>query len=215
MKTDKLLMVLDPKVCVAVVCMGLVSTASATPVQWSVASGGNDHWYDLVTDVLTWEDAQTAAASRGGYLATVTSDPENNFIVDEFFGPPPASGGDGFWLGGIQPPGSPEPAGNWTWANGDPWTYDNWNPGEPNNDAGGEDALEIHRAQTNHGGWNDTKREYTKIGYFVEYDSAPIPEPLTMIGLALGVGGVAGYVRRRCKRIIGSGSGHRVVSRRG
>ncbi|MEP7274673.1 MAG: C-type lectin domain-containing protein, partial [Acidobacteriota bacterium] len=66
-----------------------------------------------------WDEAQAAAVARGGYLATILSDAENTFVFnlvndpaywrdDLPFGP---------WIGGYQPPGSPEPAGGWTWVN--------------------------------------------------------------------------------------------------
>ena len=43
----------------------------------------------------------------------------------------------------------------WAWANGEPFTYQNWNPGEPN-DAGGEDAGQM----VSNGGWNDNGSGY-------------------------------------------------------
>lgn len=30
-----------------------VNTAHAVPVQWTAASGGNDHWYDFIAGVST------------------------------------------------------------------------------------------------------------------------------------------------------------------
>jgi hypothetical protein len=49
-------------------------------VQWKVSDGGNGHWYEAVIATGTWTDAQSAASVAGGYLATVTSEGENNFI---------------------------------------------------------------------------------------------------------------------------------------
>ena len=51
---------------------------------------------------------------------------------------------DRYWLGGFQDLTSPnysEPSGGWTWVTGEPWSYTNWFPGEPNNTGGGEDYL--------------------------------------------------------------------------
>ena len=39
----------------------------------------------------------------------------------------------GLWIGLYQLPVSPEPDGGWVWISGDPVTYTNWAPGEPNN----------------------------------------------------------------------------------
>jgi hypothetical protein len=63
---------------------GLASAALATPVQWTSAMGGNDHWYEYVSTPLTWQASATAAAASNysgmqGYLATLTSSAENLF----------------------------------------------------------------------------------------------------------------------------------------
>src|SRR6185436_11393637 len=51
-------------------------------VQWTTNSGGNGHFYEavLAPNGITWANAQAAAASSGGYLATITSAGENNFV---------------------------------------------------------------------------------------------------------------------------------------
>src|SRR4051795_2608709 len=47
---------------------------STPPVQWAVASGGNGHWYAFVSDPgVTWTEAEAAAETSGGYLATITT----------------------------------------------------------------------------------------------------------------------------------------------
>lgn len=59
------------------------------------------------------------AEEQGGYLATITSSEENNFVFElidhaEFWyktGPDDI----GPWIGGYQPTGSAEPEGGWTW----------------------------------------------------------------------------------------------------
>jgi hypothetical protein len=59
----------------------------AAPVQWTVASGGNGHWYEFVYSPGGFTFGQARAAALGashlgmpGYLATVTSQAENDFI---------------------------------------------------------------------------------------------------------------------------------------
>src|SRR2546423_1575837 len=56
-------------------------SSQAQPVQWTTNSGGNGHFYEAVVapSGITWGDAQSAAVSRGGYLASITSVGENNF----------------------------------------------------------------------------------------------------------------------------------------
>ena len=90
-------------------------------VEWPVAQGGNGHFYEVVQRVggITWGNANLAATNQGGYLATITSAEENAFVFNiatqiatvwyNGFGP---------WLGGIQPAGSVEPGGGWSWVTG-------------------------------------------------------------------------------------------------
>ena len=64
-----------------VLCAGVLFNsvpANAAPVQWSVESGGNGHWYEAVytgspTSYISWDDAKAGAEAPGGYLACITS----------------------------------------------------------------------------------------------------------------------------------------------
>lgn len=106
--------------------------------------GGN-----LYIAVLTWrwtriEEARRLAAQAGGYLATLTSEAENDFAFSLI------AQDDRFWkfhsqhrstrfgptFGLYQLPNSKEPAGGWVWATNEPVTFTNWLPGSPIN-AGG------------------------------------------------------------------------------
>jgi len=159
----------------------LFGVAQAAPVQWSVADGGNDHWYDVIDATLTWEEAADAAAAllhegMTGHLATVTSQAENDFLAANF----PSIAGDpvdpGPWIGGFQPAGSPEPNGNWHWITGEPFSYTNWDVNEPSNAYWGgphgdipmgssEERLEFHGNPR----WNDLPAAAVDFGYVVEY----------------------------------------------
>jgi hypothetical protein len=74
----------------------------ADTVQWS----GNGHWYEAVyvPERITWLNASATATGSGGYLATILSSAENDFvyglITDPKFwivGPPRTLGP---WIGG-------------------------------------------------------------------------------------------------------------------
>ena len=81
------------------------------------------HYYEFVSTegFISWADARAAAAERGGYLATITSEAEQSCLTD-------LQGGCG-WLGG----NDVDAEGAWEWNTGEDWAFENWAPGEPNN----------------------------------------------------------------------------------
>ena len=185
---------------------GWSSGASAVPIQWTVAEGGNGHWYDVVgegfsgiTEGFYWNDARADAEARGGYLATPTSASEWSFIQSQYatWGIPNGYEGNA-WLGGFQNTASPsysEPLGGWEWVTGEPWSYTAWNSPQQPDDGGGlwtENYL-ITWANPPNLTWNDLLDESQK--YIIEYDTNPIPEPNTALLLGLGLAGIA--IRKR------------------
>ena len=153
----------------------------SNPVNAFIASAlprdpNTGHAYELVTASLTWDNARTAAAARKylgsvGHLATITGSAEQSVITNAF------GTGVAAWLGGIQPSGSPEPSGGFTWITGEPFTYAHWHNGEPNNVNGIEDAIEFTG-----GLWNDIPRGDIRNRYLVEYDTAvELGQPATII----------------------------------
>lgn len=53
----------------------------------------NNHSYQRIDSAATWDGARTSCQAAGGYLATVTSAQENDFIFTSF-------GNYTMWLGG-------------------------------------------------------------------------------------------------------------------
>lgn len=149
-------------------CCGLAGVASADPVEWPESAGGNGHYYDAVVSSVGWEAARATAAGMmwagaHGHLATITSEAENQFVLDSI------GGRGGYWLGGYQPAGSQEPSGGWTWVTGEPWGYANWVSGEPNNDGDEKYLMTIWWNVTNL--WNDEETiPYEVHGFYVEFD---------------------------------------------
>lgn len=102
-----------------------------------------------------------------GHLATITSQDENDFIVDKL---DPTYN----WIGVFQPDGSEEPAGGWQQITGEPWSYINWKSGEPNNYGDGENKLHLY----NNGLWIDDSYNSLQDGYIVEYEETNITVPV-------------------------------------
>jgi hypothetical protein len=111
-------------------------------VEWPVSEGGNGHRYVRTPGPCTWAEAAAQAEALGGHLVTISSQAENDWVWQTFSGPD-----HGLWLGLTDV----AEEGRWVWASGEPVTYTNWHPGEPNN-LGDEDYAQLFRDGT----WNDT-----------------------------------------------------------
>lgn len=156
----------------------LSGVAAAQPVEWTVGEGGNGHTYELVTDLVTWPEAQTAAIARGGFLATIVNQAEQDFIQNHVL----VENDDlhHAWIGGYQDLNAPdyaEPAGGWRWLTGEEWSYTNWFGSEPSNTGGDEHFLMAYQSAANFGFWNDDD-DSRVAQYVVEYN-APVPAAST------------------------------------
>ncbi len=157
-------------------------TSTETPVvpgqlvQWEQ----NGHYYAVLNQKLTWSEADQRAKSLldgSGYLATITSKAENDFLVNMFGWPNIAD----YWLGAYQDPEvkevKPEDyAKGWKWITGEKWEKTNWestNP-EPNNVNGGESYLQFVESKYEAGKWNDENNTGSgTAGYVVEWNHDP------------------------------------------
>ncbi|GIO15190.1 hypothetical protein J19TS2_47450 [Cohnella xylanilytica] len=182
---------------------------------------GVEHYYEFIQNknangqdaAITWYQARDKAASednkyfgRQGYLATITSKEENDFVSEK-------AQGLG-WLGAADISKIENPTsnidGDWRWVTGPEgkedngkglhfWQgysnsgvsvdrqYHNWdranNPPEPNNYNGsGEFVAHIYPPTDNRRGkWNDYSPTNTSVtGYIVEYGGMEKPEDLTI-----------------------------------
>jgi hypothetical protein len=164
-------------------------TVNATPSNVAALTlGDGTHYYEFVTadGNVTWEAARGLATARtfnglSGYLASVTSQAENDFIGSKV-------GSAEAWLGG----NDTAIEGTWVWADApetDPfWIagtcaqslrgmcnlsgidhFSYWNDGEPNQ-SGNEDALQILAGGS--GQWNDLPSGGNTMPYVVEYVEA-------------------------------------------
>lgn len=181
---------------VAFAAAAATTARAADPVQWDVAAGGNGHYYLFMADAVSWQDALAAAAAsswqgRAGYLATITSAPEDSFVGAT------VAAGELAWISAADD----GEEGNWTWRAG-PETgqalgYFNWAPGEPNNCCGGENFAHLNWGAS--GAWNDhggPGNPGQVNGYVIEY-AAAVPEPASAALMLAGAALLAGLRRRR------------------
>lgn len=169
----------------------------------------NGHYYEAVySPGINFNGANTAAISAGGYLATITSEEENNFIynliknddkfwIDTGWGPYM-----GPWIGAYQLPSSEEPAGGWTWLTEESWIYSNWMDTAPDDCAccGCGPQSYINLIRLSNGVWDDATGSAGFPGYVVEWDTVENPPPEIQIINAtmvspdeLGIGAIVTY----------------------
>lgn len=151
---------------VFVLTAGFVSAQELEWVTWDSADGGNDHEYAVIMQEATWLEQKAAAEALGGYLATVSSAEEEDFVFglirmaeeDPEAGP---SSHDFYAFGLEQTDRTNEPAGGWHWVTGEPLNWDSvtgwegyvkWGYREPNNYRNIEHYGCIHRSEN---WWND------------------------------------------------------------
>lgn len=111
----------------------------------------NGHSYYRSTGSMTWTAARQACLNMGGHLVTVTSAAENNFIYNLW-----PSG----WIGLTDE----VVEGQWRWVTGETYSYQSWNPGEPNN-SNNEDYIQFVGA----GRWNDLPNNQA-LPYVLEFE---------------------------------------------
>jgi hypothetical protein len=80
------------------------------------------HCYDHRKEPVIWSDAvKKCAGTKGGYLASITSAEELNFLINSGKAKPPV------WIGGSDTASE----GVFVWVSGEAWSYANWDVGEP------------------------------------------------------------------------------------
>ena len=162
-----------------------------------VLDGVSGHLYDAVAadGGITWTDARAAAEGMSsgacrGYLASITSAEENDFILGEFGGGVPVLGGPGSWIGRFEHLGTADPAEGWMWVSGEAFDYADWATLQPD----GVLTQDAIRFVGSNGGftptvnWEDAESTATSPGYVVEFDGVCTEAALLDIMLKLTQG---------------------------
>jgi len=182
----------------ALVALGMGSAAQAA----TFTNPANGNQYFLTTST-TWTDAQAQAVAAGGNLVTINDAAEQNWLSNVF------GTTELFWIGLTDR----VTEGVFQWVSGQPVTYTNWAPREPNNyqpirgPLRGEDYVNMnwHGASRQPGfqknDWNDNPnlvfgrvpaRGIVEIEGILEVEAVTVPEPSSLLGLltvgALGAG---------------------------
>ncbi len=143
---------------------GLVEPMLSSAAAESVTTPAPAVRYKIFNMQMTWEEAKEYCESIGGHLVTITSENEQEYLKNKFF----TNIDKHFWIGGFK-----NDKGVWEWVTGEPFVYNYWNPGEPNNVNGVEDRLNINYEGSN--AWNDAPEEI-KIGFICEFENVSLNE---------------------------------------
>ena len=98
------------------------ATSTAPPANATAAAPQAGHRYEVVLEVISWEDAEARCERMGGYLACIGSAAEDAYVMDliqKRLGANGVLGGDNnkFWLGGRLVDN------RWAWVTGEPFNY--------------------------------------------------------------------------------------------
>ena len=97
----------------------VTSSTTVTPVKDipSDAKTYNGHTYYYFSGNKSWDDAKAYCEKVGGYLATITTQGEADFVKT-------LNDSHNAWIGGYKD-------SDWKWVTGETWSYTNWNTNEP------------------------------------------------------------------------------------
>jgi len=153
-----------------------------------------EHFYETISSRGNWPTAKSNAALRSyygkvGYLATMQSAAENNFIWKIMKAAAWMGASDDFAqinaaVGSTKYANQNASEKKWTWVTGPEagtqfsnhrtkisGQYSNWAGGEPNNSGNNEHAGQFY--SSNGGQWNDLNNNSTLSNYLVEYGGMP------------------------------------------
>ena len=108
-----------------------------------VVNPANEHYY-LVIECGEWADCEGQAVAKGAHLVTVNDEAEQTWLIATF------GERELYWTG----LNDEAQEGIWAWTSGEPVSFTNWAPGEPNDKwECGEDYVYFSWREP--GWWND------------------------------------------------------------
>lgn len=148
---------------------------TATGASPAGAASFRGHRYAYFRERLTWFWAKTRCEQVGGHLVSISSKEENEFVASLL---PRGRDYDTFyWIGLVDA----SRKRSWAWTTGEPFSYQDWRPGEPNNGGGNECYVAMTSSPDGsvHGTWNDFEGPHRSheiiVGFVCEWDGPNPP----------------------------------------
>lgn len=180
------------RILVLIVLVGLCRPVFSAEYLWSSADGGNDHWYHVRDEFVTFDEIQYQIENNvtpiPGYAAptylSIDSAEEMAFVALTI-ARAASSSYTAVWIG-LSDQAAP---GTFAWQNGDSLGYTNWATGEP---AGSGGAIIVDPY--------DPVWEVRPLAdrYWWTAESAPVPEPTGITLAATAVLITSLFWRRFC-----------------
>ena len=133
----------------------------------------NGHWYKIIWDdtIKDWKSAVQYCRDQNGYLATITTQEENDFLYSYI----KQKGYSSAYFG----LSDEESEGTWIWENGEEVTYTNWHSGKPNAESSSENYAMFYYKYSD-GTWNDGSFKEFEKPFICEWeDAGSIPKTTT------------------------------------
>lgn len=117
-------------------CTAKLSAQHGPPGNYNwIQNPANGHYYAVPAAVMGWSEAKDLADALGENveLATIRNGAEAAWVVGNLTASP-------VWIGFTDE----AQEGVWAWRSGEPVTYENWAPGEPDDAGAGQDACSFN-----------------------------------------------------------------------
>jgi hypothetical protein len=137
--------------------MSIASAFSSAPIVEKPIIRGNSLY--TIVDGPSWTQAEANAVKLGGQLVSINNAQESYFLKESGFLRSIHANYDwqdgwdvhgGAWIGLTRRGGN-----DWQWSSQQDYLYNNWNPGEPSGDGGGNEDAYIYTYGNSEGKWND------------------------------------------------------------
>lgn len=190
-----------PAMLCATLFISFTTTSHAAALTGPITNPANGHAYYLI-DTATWSESESVAITMGGHLVTINDQAENEWIYNTFSSLIPSTfSSSSIWIG----LNDVSKEGEFVWTSGEPVSYLNWYPNQPDNYLGLEDyahMLTPHSTANESlwGMWDDTTNEAgDPASSYGVVEVVPLPPVVWLF--ASGLIALIGLTRRRDGKI--------------